>query len=104
MIDVYEIIDIRKFDFTAPFLVDLFSGCPRHLDTKNHSKNNRSTQQVTLQSVKYEPFLPFPRAKWVTIFCKENISVAVVKSVAIEKRYSRGNIVSGIVIELYGDR
>lgn len=104
MIDVCEIINIRKFHFTASFLADLFSGCLRYLDTNKHSKNNRSTRQVTLQSIKYEPFLPFPRAKWVIIFCKENISVAVVKSVATEKRYSRENIVSGIVIKLYGDR
>lgn len=63
-------MDIRKSDYTASFLIHLLLGCLKHLDTNKCNKNNENIQQVTLQGMKYEPFLPLSRAKWVTTFCR----------------------------------
>lgn len=44
---------------TAASLLHLFLDCLKHLNTKKMcSKNNESKQQVTLQIMECEPFLP----------------------------------------------
>lgn len=71
VLDIHEVklTDIKQFIFTASLLVHLFLGCLKHLNTNKLSvakKSNESKQQVTLQIMECEPFLPLSRVNWVT--------------------------------------
>lgn len=71
VLDIHEVMDIKQFIFTASLLLHLFLGCLKHLNTnKMCSKNNESKQQVTLQIMECEPFLPLSRVNWVTTLSK----------------------------------
>lgn len=70
-LDIHKVMDIKQFSFTTSLLLYLFLGCLKHLNTnKMCSKNNESKQQVTLQIMECEPFVPLSRVNWVTTLFK----------------------------------
>lgn len=72
MLDIHEVMDIKQFIFTASLLVHLFLGCLKHLNTnKMCVAKIMSKQQVTLQIMECEPFLPLSRVNWVTTLSRD---------------------------------